>query len=150
MRIAWWVRRGYWHGVRRGRGIGRIKNLILSAGWWVASPVVIIAEVLLVTWPLGRYYLSPERDAVLAIFATRSTWSVVDHVTKAPGTGRGRALRAVLLPALLPLADAQNLAVSATATSSKVADLYRADLPDLDDNGRNIFGGTRLGRRSAS
>ncbi|WP_244322405.1 hypothetical protein RI685_16590 (plasmid) [Clavibacter michiganensis] len=68
LRIAWWMRRGFWHGFQRSRGVARVVALYLVVAWWVLSPLIVVLQVVLVTCPWTRYYLSPERDVVLALF----------------------------------------------------------------------------------
>ncbi len=100
--------------------------------------------------PWTRYYLSPERDVVLALFGTRAGWHIGDHIAAGPGTGRGRALRILLLPELLPVADARRVTIHATAASPELAALYMAELPGLVDVGGGMFRGRRLRRPPAT
>ncbi|RMC80783.1 hypothetical protein CmiCFBP2404_15950, partial [Clavibacter michiganensis subsp. insidiosus] len=79
LRIAWWMRRGFWHGFQHSRGVARVVALYLAVAWWVLSPLVVVLQVVLVTCPWTRYYLSPERDVVLALFGTRTGWHIGDH-----------------------------------------------------------------------
>ncbi len=104
----------------------------------------------LVTCPWTRYYLSPERDVVLALFGTRTGWHIGDHIAAAPRTGRGRALRILLLPELLPVADARRVTIHATAASPELAALYMAELPGPVDVGGGMFRGRRLRRPPAT
>ncbi|AWF99894.1 hypothetical protein [Clavibacter michiganensis] len=150
LRIAWWMRRGFWHGFQHSRGVARVVALYLAVAWWVLSPLVVVLQVVLVTCPWTRYYLSPERDVVLALFGTRTGWHIGDHIAAAPGTGRGRALRARLLPELLPVADARRVTIHATAASPELAALYMAELPGLVDVGGGMFRGRRLRRPPAA
>ncbi|MBD5382242.1 MAG: hypothetical protein HDR73_10390 [Clavibacter sp.] len=149
LRIAWWMRRGFWHGFQHCRRCARVVALYLAVAWWVLSLLVVVLHVVLVTCPWTRYYLSPDRDVVLALFGTRTGWHIGDHISAAPGTGRGRALRARLLPELLPIADARRVTIHATAASPELAALYMAELPGLVDVGGGTFRGRRLRRPPA-
>ncbi|TDE88173.1 hypothetical protein EXU48_23930 [Occultella glacieicola] len=146
VRFVWWAQRGYWHGVRKGRGLGRALSLVLAVLWWPAVPLLLPVQLVLVARPRARYYMSPERDAVLAIVATRHGWHVEDHATTQAGTGRGRALRSLVLPGLVAIADEQQVAILATAATSDLAAAYVAELPGLVDAGRGWPRGRRLRR----
>jgi hypothetical protein len=76
-------------------------------------------------------------------------WHIGDHIAAAPGTGRGRALRARLLPELLPIEDARRVTIHATAASPELAALYMAELPGLVDVGGGMFRGRRRRRPPA-
>lgn len=77
-------------------------------------------------------------------------WDIGDHIAAAPGMGRGRVLRCLLLPELLPVADARRVTVHATAASPELAALYMAELPGLVDVGGGMFRGRRLRRPPAA
>ena len=74
-------------------------------------------QAVLVARGTARYYVNPAGDAVLAVSAGRSGWCLEDHVSARPGTGQGRALRAVVLPQLLAAADADRIEIHTTAAT---------------------------------
>lgn len=99
-------------------------------------PLVVVVQAVLLGSRRSRYYLSPARDAVLAIRATRQGWLIQDHQSRRPGTGAGAALRSRLLPALTAAADHQFVAICTTAAIPGLAGVYAAELPGLSDVGR--------------
>lgn len=147
VRLTWWMQRGFLHGARRGHGASRALSAYLAAAWWVMTPVLIPAQSYLLTRRHARYYMSPSRDAVLGIVATSAGWHVEDHAAARPGTGRGRALRALVLPKLLAAADAAGVAIHTTAVDPRLAVSYSAELPGLDDVGRGYPRGRKLRRK---
>lgn len=59
---------------------------------------------------------------------------------------RGKALRALVLPALRAQADAAGVAIYTTAASEKLAKDYAAELPGLVDVGAGRLRGRRMRR----
>lgn len=146
-RIVWWSQLGYLHGARHGHGAGRALSALLALLWWpFAVPLLLPAQAALVARRSARYYMSPERDAVLAVAATGKGWHIEDHATARPGTGRGRALRTVVLPELYEAADGARVAVYATAATAALAANYTAEYPQLVDVGRGYPRGRRMRR----
>lgn len=150
LRIVWWNQRGYRHGARHGRGAGRAFSTLLAIGWWLmiplSIPLSIAAQAYLLSRRAARYYLSPAHDAVLAIVATAKGWHVEDHVAAWPGTGRGKALRALVLPELRAAADAAGIPIYTTAANERLAAEYSAELPGLVDVGRGFPRGRKMRR----
>ncbi|PVW02951.1 hypothetical protein DEA06_14335 [Microbacterium sp. Gd 4-13] len=138
VRFAGWMVRGLWHGAwrRKSSPAARALSGVILVGACALIVPLGVAMPVLVARPRARYYMSPERDAVLAILATRTGWSVGDHATAEPGTGRGEALRAQLIPALLPFVDAAGIAVEATAATEDLAKRYAREIPGLLDTGK--------------
>ena len=87
-----------------------------------------------------------QRDAVLGVVATNKGWHVTDHVTTRTGTGRGRPLRALVLPELRAAADAAGIPIYTTAAHERLAAEYSAELPGLVDVGRARPRGRKLRR----
>lgn len=145
-RLTWWAERGFLHGATRGNVIARAFSAFLAVTWVPGVPVLVLGQ----TWALrrrtARYYLSPNQDAVLAVVARRDGWHVQEHTSRAPGTGRGRALRQLLIPGLLAAADDQGVTVHTTAANRTLAQQYASELPDLVDIGRGTWRGRRLQR----
>lgn len=146
LRIVWWSQRGYLHGARHGRGAGRAFSAYLALMWWLVIPLSIVVQILLLRRRSARYYLSPAGDAVLAIVATPDGWHVEDHVAARPGTGRGRLLRALVLPELCAAADVAGIAIYTTAANERLAAEYSAELPGLVDTGRGHPRGRKMRR----
>ena len=147
--LLWWSQRGYWYGVRHGGVRGRLLSLFIAITWWPALPVAVALQAHLVARPHARYYLSPERDAVIAVVATREGWHIEDHIAARPGTGQGAALRALVLPRLLDHADAEQITIHTTAANETLAARYAAELPGLRDVGRGRPRGRRMRRDPA-
>lgn len=148
-RLVWWTERGFLHGMRHGTAGGRALSTALAVLWWPALPVLLPVQAALTARPSARYYLSPTRDAALTVVATRRGWLVEGHSCAHPGIGRGRALRALVLPELLAAADTHHVAIHTTAATSALAARYAAELPGLVDVGRGFPRGRRLRRAPA-
>ena len=88
--------------------------------------------------------MSPERDAVIAISTTSKGWHVSDHASAAPGTGQGKKLRTALLPHLMEQGQINNIPIHATAANAKLAAVYAAELPGLEDVGAGFPRGRKL------
>jgi hypothetical protein len=151
LRSLWWIQRAYWHGARRGPR--RLLNLAYALTWWAAYPLLAVIQplrvVLLPRAGRRRYYISAQRDALLGIVATRRGWYVLDHVTQRPGRGRGHALRAVVIPALLPFLDEHQIVLYAAAAGPGIAAAFIDDVPGLRVDGRDLLGRVRVARRPA-
>lgn len=146
LRIVWWSQRGYRHGARHSRGAGRAFSTCLAIMWWLVIPLSIAVQACLLSRRAARYYLSPAHDAVLAIVATAEGWHVEDHVAAWPGTGRGKALRALVLPELRAAADAAGIPIYTTAANERLATEYSVELPGLVDVGRGYPRGRKMRR----
>lgn len=145
-RLMWWSQKGYQHGIFHGSAGGRAVNAICAVMWWPMWPLLWIANAGLIARKSTRYYMSPNKDATLAIAAKQGRWVIGEHLSARPGTGQGRALRAVLLPVLGEVADREGVAVEATAASGRLAEVYRADVPELEKVGRGFPRGVKLRR----
>ena len=143
------TRRGYEHGIWAGRGAGRAFSAVLAILWWPALPLSLPVQLVLLRRRRARYYISPSRDAVLAVVATGRGWHVEDHASARPGTGQGRALRAYVLPELTAAADAAGIPIYTTAANEHLAQQYAEELPGLVDVGRGRPRGRRLHRPPA-
>lgn len=150
LRLLWWSQRGYWHGARHGRRAGRAFSAVLAILWWPAAPIGAIVQAYLLSRPAARYYLSPERDAVLAVVATGEGWHVEDHIAERPGTGRGKALRTLVLPALRARADAAGITIYTTAANERLGRQYAEELPGLVDVGRGNPRGRKMRREPST
>lgn len=146
LRLTWWAEWGFLHGATRGSVGARAFSVFLAAAWWPSLPVLLVGQLWALRRGTARYYFSPSRDAVLALVARPDGWHVAEHSAAAPGAGRGRALREALMPPLLAAADAQGVAVHATAANRTLARQYSTELPGLVDVGRGLFRGRRLQR----
>ncbi len=146
VRLVGWTGRGFLHGARHGRGPGRVYSAVLAVAWVPGVPLLLVGQVIAVRRGSARYYLTPERDVVLAVVARSDGWHVTEHTAAAPGTGRGQVLRAAVAPALLQAADARGVTVHVIAANRGLADRYAGELPGLVDVGRGPVRGRRLQR----
>jgi hypothetical protein len=146
LRLVWWLERGLLHGARHGRGAGRALSAFSAVLWWPTVPVLLPIQAALIASPRARYYMTPQRDGVLAVIATRHGWRVEGHAAARPGTGEGRALRALVLPALLAAADTHQVPILASTATASLAATYRAEVPGLVDLGRARPRGRHLRR----
>ncbi|MEV4902855.1 hypothetical protein AB0K08_16130 [Citricoccus sp. NPDC055426] len=147
VRLVWWLQTGFRHGMTKGGAGARLLSGVLWIGWWPAVPLLIIVQAfLLLGSRRSRYYLSPDREAVLAIRATGQGWHLQDHQSRRPGTGAGRALRAQLIPTLLDAADRDGVTIYTTAATTRLAARYAAELPGLTDIGQGWPRGRLLHR----
>ena len=146
-RICRWTARGFALGARRGTAASRAYYSALAVLYWPLLPMVLAVQLVLIRSSGARwYYMTVERDAVIAISISPGTWHIEDHVTARPGTGRGGALRALVLPTLLEAADDVGVALEVTAVTDQLAAAYRADIPGLVDIGPARVRGCRLRR----
>lgn len=145
-RLLWWSQKGFQHGATHGAVGGRLASAICAVMWWPMWPLLWVVQARVIVRRATRYYLSPDGDATLSIVASRGRWVIGDHLSARPGTGRGRALRVVLLPVLGVVADREGVVVEATAASGRLAEVYRADVPGLEVVGRGFPRGVKLRR----
>lgn len=146
-RIARWTARGFALGARQGPVASRAYYSLLTVLYWPLLPVVLSVQLLLIRSSASRrYYMTVERDAVIAISVSPGTWHIEDHVSARPGTGRGRALRALVMPTLLEAADDAGVALEVTAVTDQLATAYGVDIPDLVDVGSARVRGRKLRR----
>lgn len=87
-----------------------------------------------------RYYISPDRDAVVAVVVRSGAWRVTEHLSKRPGHGLGRRLREIVGPPLLEAADAEGIRVFALTGSPRLAREYAREY--VDDGITTTAGGT--------
>lgn len=144
LRILWWTERGYWHGARKGSTPSRALSLGLAIGWWPAYPLLAIAQLISVYRTGTVYYMSTEKDAVLAISVTRKGWHVGNHSSALPGTGQGKKLRLKLFPYVAQEAQSNNIPIYTTAANKKLAASYKEELPALEDTGPGFPRGRKL------
>jgi hypothetical protein len=150
LRIALWYGRGFLHGALHGQSAGARALSVTMAGLWVpAVPLLVSMQMAMASRQSARYYMTPERDAVLAIVATRTGWQVEDHSSARPGSGRGRALRDLVLPELMKHADTHGIAVTANAASAALAQRYLTEISGLTDAGPAFPRGRTLRREPA-
>lgn len=145
-RLLWWGQKGFQHGATRGSIPGRAVGTVCAAMWWPMWPLLWVMQARAITRRATRYYLSPDGDATLSVGAKRGRWVIGDHLSARPGAGCGRALRVLLLPVLGVVADREGVVVEATAANTRLAEVYRADVPGLEVVGRGFPRGVRLRR----
>ena len=151
-RLAWLVERGFvLTATTEGNPrITRAASGLAAAAFWPLLPAALTLQTALTARPGARYYLTPQRDAVLAVAVRRNAWHIYCHVAEHPGTGQGRALRALVAPALCAAADASSTPIEAAALTQRLARLYQAEFPDLVDQGPAFPLGRRLRREPRS
>lgn len=149
IRLAVWTLRGLAHGAVRRKS--KLAARVFSV--WMLVIGVCLFPWLVVSIPAAialrngtRYYMTPERDATLAITAKRDAWHVADHSTARPGSGRGRALRRGIAPALMPALDQAGAALIATAVNDERAKDYSEDVSGLVPQGRAWPRGVKMRR----
>lgn len=147
-RITWWAERGFLLGATSPDNTLAVKAYmgLVATAFWPLLPVALTAQAIRTARPGARYYLSPARDAVMAVGVRRGSWYVDDHASARPGTGQGRALREIVLPALCDAADAAGIAIEATAVTDRLARLYQDEIPGLVDHGPAAIRGRLLRR----
>lgn len=146
-RMVWWSERGYVHGIRRGTTAERILSLVLALLWWPAYFLSLVVQLVAVGWPASRYYMTLDRDAVIAVIGTnRHCWIVFDHMSARPGGGSGRDLRRAVLAMLCEAADEQGIVIQTIAANGRLAEIYRTDLPGLSFVGKALPRGKRMRR----
>lgn len=149
IRLAVWTLRGFAHGAARRKS--KVGARIFS-GWMLVIgiclfPVLVVATPAAIALRRGtRYYMTPERDATLAITAKQHAWHVADHSTATPGKGSGRALRRGIGPALTPALDQVGAALVTVAVNDERAEDYSEDVPGLLPQGRAWPRGVKMRR----
>jgi hypothetical protein len=128
-RLLWWTERGWWHSARRATFGQRAFTAYLALAWWPTWPLLAASMAYNIRRAHARYYLSPGRDAVLAVTATRTGWVIEDHMTAKPGAKLGRPLRKRAFPVLIEAADRDAIAVRCHAATAKLARIYSTDMP---------------------
>ena len=148
VRLAWLVERGFVLAATTDDNplATRVATGMAAAAFWPLLPAALTLQAALTACPGVRYYLTPARDAVLAVAVRRDAWHVYCHIAERPGTGQGRALRALVAPALCAAADASGTPIEATALTLRLAHLYQAELPGVVDRGPGFPQGRRLRR----
>lgn len=151
-RMWWWTVHGYVHATQKSRSVRRRMISLLCA------------LVLLVTAPLWwawcawalfgpgahRAFLAADSTAMLVIRAHGDRWILADHLARRPGTGQGRALRAVLAAPIARCADAQKVTIQVTAAAPQLVEQYRRDDPRWVVEHTTATGQVMLIRRPAS
>lgn len=144
--LVWWLAVGLAHGLTRGPVGDRLTSLVLLLLVPLAAPLLLVAQLVVIRLPTGRFYLARDRSAVLRIAADPHGWHVVDHMSRHPGTGAGKALRQAVSPRLLEVADQRAVTVRTTAATERLAQVYRQEFPGLVDVGPGRLRGRRLER----
>lgn len=146
-RIWLWQVTGWFYGAlraaQRGRPIAAALNSLYSVVGLLTPYLLIPVYAALIATPSTSYRFDSARTAVLAVSATRDSWSIHDHVAKRPGDGAGRRLRRQLLPTLLADADRRGIPVTLETSVPELADAYREDIDGL----RKVGTGVLLRRR---
>lgn len=150
--LAWLVERGFVlaAGADGNPRLTRAACGLAAAAFWPLLPAALTLQAALTARPGARYYLTPSRDAVLAVAVRHDAWHVYCHVAERSGTGQGRALRALVAPVLCAAADASGTPIEAAALTSQLARLYQSEFPGLVDRGPAFPQGRRLRREPQS
>lgn len=160
--IVWWSlrwilhRRPWWFKVAAllSAAILLVSPWTSGHPWFLVAAVLVLALVLARQWLMlatGRevavlYCPDGEPLSAVSIKRTRRGWSPTNHVSKRPGSGYGRALRALVVAPVLAQADAERVEIYTTAASKSLADAYAADLPGLVDVGAGFPLGRKMRR----
>ena len=148
-RLVVWMLRGFAHGAarRKSRPAARAFSGVMFVIGVGLFPVVVVVTPAAIALRRGtRYYMTPERDATLAITGKRDAWHVADHSTAKPGTERGRALRRGIAPMLTPAIDRAAVPLLAVAVNEERAKDYSEDVPGLMPQGRAWPRGVKMRR----
>jgi len=134
MRLAVWTVRGFAHGATRRKSGASAR---IFSGWMLLIGLGVF-PVLIMSTPAAimlrrntRYYMTPERDATLAITVKGDAWHVADHSTARPGRKRGRVLRRGIAPVLAPVLDSAGAVLVTVAVNNGRAKDYSEDVPGL-------------------
>ena len=146
--LAWLVERGFvLAATTEGNpALTRAACRLAAAAFWPLLPAALTLQTALTARPGARYYLTPTRDAVLAVAVRHDAWHIYCHVAERRGAGQGRALRALVAPALCAAADASGTPIEAAALTARLARLYQAEFPGVADHGPAFPQGRRLRR----
>lgn len=99
------------------------------------APILPTLQRRIMTRSTSVYYLSSNRDAVLGIQTSPTTWTLVDHVTQHPGSGAGKRLRQLLWPSITEALTTAGVELHIVAANDKLASLYQAECPGLVNHG---------------
>lgn len=144
--LATWQVRGWLHGATRGPVRGRVVSAVCAVVGVPTWPLLVILVAVQAAASRSGLYLSPERDAVLGVAATRTGWRIENHCTKQPGTGAGSRLRDRICPELLRTADRHGVTVYLDAVTPDIGSTYMQELPGLEDVGPARLRGRRMHR----
>lgn len=147
--ISKWMVVGIWYGMRHGTFWGRIASYGMALPALMSLILLPSLVYVLMRRPAARYYMSPNKDAVLGITARRGEWRIADHVSAKPGTGQGKALRDLIVAPLTAAADRAGVEVCTVAATQQLADQYMGAVPGLVDVGRGQLRGRKLRRPAA-
>lgn len=146
-RMVWWSQRAYLYGIRHGTAAERTLSLILALLWWPTCLLLLVVQLAVVGSPASRYYMTLDRDAVIAVSRTkRRGWVIRDHMSAYPGRGCGHDLRRTVLATMCEAADQQGIVIQTTAATQRLAEIYRADLPGLTTVEKSLPRGRRIRR----
>lgn len=142
-RIWLWQVTGWFYGAlraaQRGRPIAAALNSLYAVVGLLTPYLLIPIYIALIAAPSTSYRFDSARTAVLAVSATRDSWSIHDHVAKRPGDGAGRRLRRQLLPTLLADADLRGILVTLETSVPELADAYCEDIEGLRKVGKGVL-----------
>lgn len=149
LRMYRWTLRGFAHGAarRKSKSGARLFSGLMLLICIVAAPGFVLLYPGMIAWRRStRYYMTPERDATLAITAKRDAWHLADHITARPGSQRGRAFRRGIAPSLTPALDQAGAALLTVAVNEERAQDYSEDVPGLASQGRAWPRGVKMRR----
>lgn len=144
--LAVWHMRGWAHGATRGPWRGRVVSILCAGAYAPLFPLLVALMAVQTRLRRSRVYLDAERTSALGVTATRAGWRIENHVSRRPGSGAGKRLRARVLPELLAVADESGTAIYLDAAAPALARRYAAELPGLDDAGPALLRGRRMRR----
>lgn len=139
VRISRWLVRGWWYAIPRGTWLARIYYSGLATIGTILFGLVITTTGIQVLAPSTRLFLSPDRDAVIGVSATRHGWRIENHAAAHPGHGSARTLRRRVFDAIAWEADAHGTTIYLDVSSPVLERLYAQDLPGLETVRRGII-----------
>lgn len=149
-RLTWWTLRGWGEaaGNRSLPPVTRILLAVLTVTGVVCYLLAVLINAALMLSSRRFTYLTTAHDVTAAVVAHKGRrWHLEDH-SRAKGAN-GKDLRALLFPLLTQTADQHNVTITMTASSPRLAQIYRAEMPGLEVVGQAFPFGVKLQRRPA-
>ena len=146
-RLTWWTLRGWAEalGSNSVPPLARARLVILTLTGFMCYPLAVLIKASLILSSRRATYLTTARDVTAAVVAKKNRqWQLEDH-SRAQGA-RGQDLRDLVFPVLTQAADRDHVTITMTAASSRLAEIYCAEMLGLEAIGRAFPFGVKLQR----